>query len=174
MFIKTKSPTPTHLAKSHWAFDRNKLSPSSLSYLKKKKGRKKKRSLCHNDSFKATAHIPVHLKFIKFQFPQMPSSNNIVIQEVKDIIYPNSLYTYECLARLAIYIVMLGSLLYLTSSYINFGQKEFYILENVPIKVMCWLATHSNSVLVSIISNFEIMALKNVLLFSKMFRIWKT
>lgn len=101
----------------------------------------------------------------------MPSSNNIVIQEVKDIIYPNSLYTYKCLARLAIYIVMLGSLLYLTSSYINFGQKEFYILENVPIKVMCWLATHSNSVLVSMISNFEIMALKNVLLFSKTFRI---
>lgn len=88
----------------------------------KRKGGGEERSLCHNDSLEATAHNPVHLKFIKFQFPQVPSSNNIVIQEVKEIIYPNGLYTCKCLARLVMYTVVSGSLLYLTSLYINFGQ----------------------------------------------------
>ena len=92
---------------------------TQLTFLLKKKGGGEERSLCHSDSLEATAHIPVHLKFIKFQFPQMPSSNNIVIQEVKEIIYPNGLYTCKCLARLVMYTVVSGSLLYLTSLYIG-------------------------------------------------------
>lgn len=56
----------------------------------------------------------------------MPNSNNIIIQEVQETIYPNSLYACECLARLEMHTVVSGSLLYLTSLYVNFGQQEFY------------------------------------------------
>lgn len=40
----------------------------------------------------------------------MPSSNNIVTQEVKEIIYPNSSYTCKCLARFVMYMIVLDSL----------------------------------------------------------------
>lgn len=73
----------------------------------------------------ATTHIPVHLKFIKFQFSQMPSSNNIVIQEVKEITSPYSFYMCKCPARFVMSTIVLGSVLYLTSLNINFGQQEF-------------------------------------------------
>lgn len=126
-YSSKQSHTPTNLANSHWGLDGNKLnSPQAHFPIKVKKKKKKERSLCHNDSFRAIAHSPVHLKFIKFQFPPMPSSNNIVIQEVQETIYPNSSYACKCLTRLVMHTVVSGSLLYLTHLYINFGQQEFY------------------------------------------------
>lgn len=93
------------------------LSLTQLTFLLKRQ----ERSLCHNDSLEATAHVPVHLKFIKFQFPQTPSSNNIVMQEVKEI-DPTGLCTWKCLTRLVMPMVVWSSLLYLISLYTNFGK----------------------------------------------------